>query len=430
MRRFSYERFSALTLAAALSVALAACGKEDQAAGGPGMVPQVSVVTVQPQRTPVVSELPGRVDAVRDAEIRARVTGIVEHIAFEPGIDVKKGQKLFKIDPAPYQATYDQAAAQVKQAQADLYSAKVLAERYAPLVKANAVSKQEYDNAVSSFRQAEAAVAAARANLTNARINLDYTDVTSPIDGRIGRPLVTEGALVESSTATQMALVQQLDPIYVDLTQSTGELAALRKAFDTGKMQRADDGARVTVLLEDGSTYDQPGKLLFTGITVDPSTSQVTLRAEVPNPSHQLLPGMYVRVRLEQGVDEQALRVPQQALQRTPDGRQSLMVVRDNKVDQIPVTTGNVVDNEWVITSGLKPGDTVVVEGFQKVRPGAPVQATPWNKGAGAKPGQGQQPGQPGQAGQAGQPPSAQGQSGQQPAAGQPAGQQQQGQKQ
>ncbi|SAI58048.1 putative efflux system inner membrane protein [Bordetella ansorpii] len=418
--RLSYERFSVISAATVLALSLAACGKKEEGGGPGGMMPQVSVVTVQPQRTPIVSELPGRVDAVRDAEIRARVTGIVEKIAFEQGGDVKKGQKLFKIDPAPYQASYDQAAAQLKQAQADLYSAKVLAERYAPLVKANAVSKQEYDNAVAAFRQAEAAVAAARATQTSARINLDYTDVTSPIDGRIGRPLVTEGALVESGSATQMALVQQLDPVYVDLTQSTSELADLRRALASGKLQKVGDGARVTVLLEDGTPYEQPAKLLFTGITVDPSTSQVTLRAEVPNPGNELLPGMYVRVRVEQGVDENALRVPQQALQRTPDGKQSLMVVRDNKAAQISVSTGNVVDNEWVITDGLKAGDVVIVEGFQKIRPGAPVQATPWKKGGGA--------GQPG-AGQPGQPPAAQGQGQQQGQAPQGQQQGQQGQK-
>ncbi|WP_144638299.1 efflux RND transporter periplasmic adaptor subunit [Bordetella genomosp. 13] len=407
--RLSHERFSVISVATVLALGLAACGKKEAGGGPGGMVPQVSVVTVQPQRTAIVSELPGRVDAVRDAEIRARVTGIVEKIAFEQGSDVKKGQKLFKIDPAPYQASYDQAAAQVKQAQADLYSAKVLAERYAPLVKANAVSKQEYDNAVSTFRQAEAAVSAARAAQTSARINLDYTDVTSPIDGRIGRPLVTEGALVEGGSATQMALVQQLDPVYVDLTQSTSDLANLRRALASGKLQRVGDGARVTVLLEDGTPYDQPAKLLFTGITVDPSTSQVTLRAEVPNPGNELLPGMYVRVRVEQGVDDKALRVPQQALQRTPDGKQSLMVVRDNKAEQIPVSTGNVVDNEWVITEGLKAGDVVVVEGFQKIRPGAPVQATPWKKNGAAQPGQGQAQGQQqGQQGQTQQPAQAQ----------------------
>ncbi len=376
--RFSPQRVSAFGLVATLSVLLAACGEKPQF--NPGM-PQVSVITVQPQRAAVVSELPGRVDAVRDAQIRARVTGIVQKIAFEQGGDVQADQLLFKIDPAPYQAAYDQATAQLKQAQADLFSAKLLAERYAPLVKANAVSKQEYDNAVARYRQADASVAAAKANLTNAKINLGYTDVTSPIKGRIGKPLVTEGALVEATSATQMATVQQLDPIYVDFTQSTADLAALR-AFAAGKLQQVGkDAVKVQVVLEDGSIYPEAGKLLFTGVTVDPTTGQVNLRAEVPNPDNILLPGMYVRVRVDQGVDDKALLVPQQALQRTADGMQSLMLVKDNKVEQVPVTTGSVIHNQWVINSGLAAGDVVVVEGFQKIRPGAPVQASPWNKG-------------------------------------------------
>lgn len=361
----------------------------------PGM-PQVSVITVQPERAPIVAELPGRVDAVRDAQIRSRVTGIVQKITFEQGGDVKENQLLFKIDPAPYKAAYDQATAQLKQAQANLFSAKLLADRYAPLVKANAVSKQEYDNAVASFRQADAAVAAAKATQDNAAINLGYTDVTSPITGRIGKPLVTEGALVEATSATQMATVQQLDPIYVDFTQSTAELAALRRAFASGQLQQlGKDAARATIVLEDGSEYGQPGKLLFTGITVDPSTGQVNLRAEVPNPDGVLLPGMYVRVRLEQGVDDKALMVPQQALQRTADGLQSLMLVKDNKIEQIPVTTGGAIKSNWLVTSGLKAGDVVVVEGFQKVRPGAPVQASEWKKNGTPAPG-GQAPAQPG----------------------------------
>ena len=273
----------------------------------------------------------------------------------------------------------------------------MLADRYAPLVKANAVSKQEYDNAVASYRQAEANVAAAKAAQDNASINLGYTDVTSPITGRIGKPLVTEGALVDATQATQMATVQQLDPIYVDFTQSTADLASLRRAFASGKLQQVGkDAARATVVLEDGSEYDKPGKLLFTGITVDPSTGQVNLRAEVPNPDGILLPGMYVRVRLEQGVDDQALVVPQQALQRTADGSQSLMLVKDNKIEQLPVTTGGAINNNWIITSGLKAGDVVVVEGFQKIRPGAPVQASPWSKNGGKPAAGGQPPAQPG----------------------------------
>ncbi|MBO1113569.1 efflux RND transporter periplasmic adaptor subunit [Bordetella petrii] len=381
--RFSPHRVSGFGAAALVALALAGCKEHPQM--NPGM-PQVSVITVQPKPASIVSDLPGRVDAVRDAQIRARVTGIVQKIEFEQGGDVKDGQLLFKIDPAPYVAARNQAAAQLKQAQADLYSAKALANRYAPLVKANAVSKQEYDNAVASYRQAEASVAAAKANLDNALINLGYTDVTSPITGRIGKPLVTEGALVEGTSATQMALVQQLDPIYIDFTQSTVDLAKLRKAFASGQMERVGkDAAKVDVVLEDGSIYPHPGKLLFTGITVDPTTGQVNLRAEVPNPDNILLPGMYVRVRVDEGTDQQALMVPQQSLQRTADGMQSLMLVKDKKIEQVPVTTGSVIDNQWLITSGLKAGDVVVVEGFQKIRPGVPVQASPWQPGGAGK---------------------------------------------
>ena len=383
---FSTKRVSGLAFSGGvLALILAGCGEKPQM--NPGM-PQVSVITVQPERAPIVSELPGRVDAVRDAQIRSRVTGIVQKITFEQGGDVKENQLLFKIDPAPYKAAYDQATAQLKQAQANLFSAKLLADRYAPLVKANAVSKQEYDNAVASFRQADAAVAAAKATQDNAAINLGYTDVTSPITGRIGKPLVTEGALVESTSATQMATVQQLDPVYVDFTQSTAELATLRRAFASGQLQQVGkDTARATVVLEDGTEYAHAGKLLFTGITVDPSTGQVNLRAEVPNPDGILLPGMYVRVRLEQGVNDKALVVPQQALQRTADGSQSLMLVKDNKIEQLPVTTGGALKNNWLITSGLKAGDVVVVEGFQKIRPGAPVQVSQWNKNGAPAPG-------------------------------------------
>jgi membrane fusion protein (multidrug efflux system) len=392
-----------LIVVSAAALFLVGCGERPQLNPGP---PQVSVITVQPERAPSIADLPGRVDAVRDAQIRARVTGIVQKIVFEQGGDVKENALLFKIDPAPYKAAYDQAAAQLKQSQADLFSAKALADRYAPLVKANAVSKQEYDNAVASYRQADAAVAAAKANLQNAAINLGYTNVTSPITGRIGKPLVTEGALVEGTSATQMALVQQLDPIYVDFTQSTTDLASLRKAFAAGQLQKiGDNAAEAEVVLEDGSSYPLKGKLLFTGITVDPSTGQVNLRAEFPNPDTVLLPGMYVRVRLTQGIDDKALLVPQQALQRTPDGLQSLLLVKDGKIDQVSVTTGNAIGGRWVVTSGLKAGDVVVVEGFQKVRPGAPVKVSQWTPGqsggtapaaAQQAPASGAEPGKPG----------------------------------
>src|SRR5690606_14793770 len=299
------------------------------------------------------------------------------------GSDVKDGQLLFTIDPAPYAAERAQAAAQLKNAEAEVRSARLLAERYSKLIKANAVSRQEYDNAVAQSGQAEAAVAAAKAALQGADINLGYTKVVSPIDGRIGRSMVTEGALVSAAEATQMALVQQLDKVYVDVTRSTTELAALRRALAAGTLTQSSDGnAVVQAVLEDGSVYQENGKLLFSGVTVDPGTGQVSMRAEFPNPDQILLPGMYLRVRVPQGVDEKALRVPQQAVQRTADGLSSLYVVRDGKVHVLAVSTGTVVDGQTIITKGLKSGDQVVVEGFQKIRPGAPVQPIPWKPNA------------------------------------------------
>lgn len=391
---------------------LAACGEKPQAQHGDMKVP-VSVITVEPARTEITNELPGRVDAIKNAQIRARVTGIVEEINFVQGSDVKAGELLFTIDPAPYQATRAQADAQLKQAQADAQAARTLAKRYSRLIDANAVSRQEYDNATAAAAQGEAAIAAAKAALQAADINLGYTKVTSPIDGRIGAAMVTEGALVSSANATQMATVQQLDRVYVDITRPTSDLAQLRKAFADGTLEQVgEEAVKATVVLEDGSKYEHSGKLLFSGVSVDPTTGQVNMRAEFPNPDQILLPGMYVRVLVAQGVDQKALLVPQQALQRTADGLGALMVVKDGQVHATPVTTGPAIDGKWLITSGLSAGDVVVVEGFQKIRPGAAVQPMPWQPGG--KPGQGQ----PGQ----GQP--AQGGPGQAAAAdGQPAGQ-------
>lgn len=374
-------------------LALAACGEKPQQASGEMKVP-VSVVTVQPAATKIFVELPGRVEAIKDAQIRARVTGIVTAINFEQGSDVKEGQLLFTIDPAPYIAVRDQAAAQLKNAEADVRSARLFAQRYSKLIKSNAVSRQEYDNAIAQAGQADAAVAAAKANLQAANINLGYTKVESPIAGRIGKSLVTEGALVSASAATQMATVQQLDRVYVDVTRSTTQLAQLRQAMAKGVLTRSPEGDAIAhVLLEDGSVYDHAGKLLFSGVSVDPGTGEVNLRAEFVNPNEILLPGMYVRVRLQQGVDEKALLVPDQAIQRTADGLNSLMLVRDGKVQPTAVSVGPSVQGRSIIYKGLNAGDVVVVEGFQKIRPGAAVQPIPWKaaqQGAagGAAPGQ------------------------------------------
>ena len=358
-------------------VVLAGCSEEQGASQRPPSL--VDVITVEPTQAQIRASLPGRVDAMRNAQVRARVTGIVQRILFEQGSEVSQNQPLFQIDPAIYQAAFDRARADLQRAQADEKAAIALASRYAPLVKINAVSQQEYDDAVARADQARANVMAAQAALASAEIDLSYTLVTSPIDGRIGEALVTEGALVEASTATQMALVQQLDPIYVDVYQSVTELAKLRRDFAQGRLKQVSaNAAQVDVVLQDGSVYPGKAKLLFTGMTVNETTGQVVLRTEVENPDAVLLPGMYVRVRIEQGVADDALLVPQQALQRAANGLNNLYVVRDGKAVMVPVQVGNDYDNRIIISSGIEAGDEVIVAGFQKIRPGAPVQTRPW----------------------------------------------------
>lgn len=399
---------------------LAACGDKPAQQDMTGMKVPVSVVTVQPTPTEVYAQLPGRVEAIQDAQIRARVTGIVKEINFQQGSEVKQGQLLFTIDPAPYEAELNRARAELQRAEADAVSARLQAQRYSTLIKANAVSRQEHDNAVAAAKQADAAIAGAKAAVQSAEINLGYTRVDSPIDGRIGKSMVTEGALVSAQNATQMALVQQLSRVYVDITRSTTQLAMLRRAIEAGIIkQSGSEHVAVQVILDDGSIYAKEGKLLFSGVAVDPSTGQVTLRAEFDNPNEILLPGMYVRVRVQQGTDEEALLVPMQAIQRTPDGLNTLMVVREGVVNPVAVAVGPEIDGRALVYKGLTPGDMVVVEGFQKIRPGAPVQPMPWNPDA--KPGAaGQAPAQgAAQEGQGQQAPAAQGAGAEAPAASQ-----------
>ena len=365
-----------------LSAPLAGCGERAQAQGAPGAgmpPPEVAVVTVAPQRLAITNELPGRLEATRVAQVRARVPGIVQKRTFKEGSDVKAGDVLFLIDPAPYQATLNSAQASLAKAEANLAQATLKAQRYAPLVQTNAISKQEYDDALTAQKQAAADVAAAKAARDTARLNLGYATVTAPIAGRVGRAQVTEGALVGQGEATPLATVQQLDPIYVNLTQSSTELLRLQQALRNGQLKSVGkDGARVTLASEDGQPYGAPGKLLFSDVTVDEATGSVTLRAQFPNPDHALLPGMYVRARIEQAVNEDALLLPQQAVQRGPEGASVMVVGADGKVAARPVQTGTAYGNQWVITQGLKAGDRVVVEGLQKVKPGAPVKAVPW----------------------------------------------------
>ncbi len=384
-KRRSPYLLGAVSLATLL--ALSACSRGDggaqQGAGAPPPM-EVGTITVKPSKEVIVNELPGRLEATRVAEVRARVAGVVLQRAFREGSDVKAGQLLFKIDPAPFQADYNSAKANLERDEANLYQARMLAERYEPLVKANAVSKQEYDNAVAAHKQAQAAVSATKAALARAKLSLDYATVTAPISGRIGRALVTEGALVGQGEVTPLAMIQRLDPIYVNVTQSVAQLSQLRAAFDSGRIKQvASNEAKVSLVLDDGSKYPLSGKLLFSDVSVDPSTGQVTLRAEFPNPQTILLPGMYVRARIEQGVDEAAITVPQQSVQRGAGGETSVLVVgAENKVESRHIATGAAVGDRWVVTEGLKPDDVVIVEGFQKVRPGGEVKPIPWKPAA------------------------------------------------
>lgn len=364
------------------AAALAACGdKNEQAAapaGGGMPPPQVGVVTVAPHSVGLTTELPGRLEASRVAQVRARAAGILNKRLFREGSEVKAGQALFEIDAAPYRAALASAQANLARSQAGLAQAKAQAERFKPLVEANAISKQEYVNAVAAQKTAEADVAAARAAVQTAQINLGYARVTAPISGRIGRALVTEGALVGQGEATQLAVIQQINPMYVNFTQSTTEVLELRRALEAGRLKRSGDGASVQVLLDDGSVYGHPAKLLFTDLTVDPTSGQVTLRASVPNPDAMLLPGMYVRVRIEQAQLENAITLPQQAVTRTPQGDTVMVVGTDNKPASRPVKVGHAQQGQWVILDGLKAGERVIVDGFQKMQPGAPVTPVAW----------------------------------------------------
>ncbi len=366
---------------AALFALLAACGAKDAAApaGGNHPPPEVGVITAISDTVALQTELPGRVEALRVAQVRARVNGVIVKRLFREGSDVKAGDVLFQIDPAPYQAALASAQAALGKAQANLVQAAAQAERYKPLAAASAVSQQEYVAVVAAHQQALADVAAAKAQVQIAQINAGYASVTAPIDGRIGRALVTEGALVSATEATQLALVQQTNSVYLTMTQSAQELQRLRQQAG-GK---GDVATPVTVLLDDGSELPRKGKLLFSDVSVDPTSGQVTLRAEVPNPDNALLPGQYVRVRLSQASLPSAILVPQQGVNRSGQGDSVVVVGADGKPAQRKVQVGAAVNGNWVILDGLKAGEQVIVDGFQKMMvPGAPVKPVPWKPGA------------------------------------------------
>lgn len=338
---------------------------------------EVGVIVVQPENVTLTRELPGRTSPIRIAEVRARVNGIVLKRLFEEGSDVKEGQPLFRIDAAPYQATLESARAQVARAEATLTSSKSLSERYEKLLATNAVSQQEYDDARAKFKAARADLAAARAMVKSAGINVEYTEVRAPISGRIGRSEVTEGAYVQQGAATLLATVQQLDRVYVDLTWSAPEMMKLRRSLESGELQGPKE-AKVTIVLEDGRDYPEPGVLQFADVTVDQTTGSIALRAIVPNPKGELLPGMFVRARIEEGLRANALLVPQRAVTRDQQGKAVTLVVgKDGKVERRQLATDRAVDDKWLVTMGLAPGEQIVIEGIQKARPGSVVKPVP-----------------------------------------------------
>jgi len=371
---------TALPTVLALSAALmlSAC-KEDKQAGMPQGGPvEVSVLTLAPKTVPLVAELPGRTAAFRVAEVRPQVGGIVTKRLFEEGSEVKAGQQLYQIDPATYQAAVVSAQADLAKARATLKTAEAKAARYADLVQINAVSRQDYDDTVATLEQDKAQIMVAQAAVDTARINLDYTKVYAPISGRISKSSVTEGALVTAGQSTALATITQLDPIYVDLSQSSSDLMRLRQALSAGKLQSATEAPVSLNLDGSGQAYGQTGQLKFSDVTVDQDTGSVLVRAVFPNPDKLLYPGLFVRAHIEQGVRQNAILVPQKAVMRNPDGSSMVFVVgADNKVAPRPVTVGQGVQDQWLIDGGLSGGETVVVEGLLKIRPGSDVHPVP-----------------------------------------------------
>lgn len=345
--------------------------KNSKPSGNPP--PSVVVHVVKTAPFAVTTELPGRTSAFRIAEVRPQVGGIILKRNFEEGSDITAGSSLYQIDPATYQATFESAKATLARAQAAAEIARLTVKRYQPLVGTQYVSKQEYDQSVASAKQADADVLSAQAAVESARINLAYTKVTSPISGRIGKSTVTEGALVTDGQSTALATVQQLDPIYVDLTQSSNDFLQLKQAIEQGSLTK-DGSSSVNIIMDNGQTYAHAGRLEFTDVTVDESTGSVTLRAVFPNPDHQLLPGMFVRARVDEGTQPDAILIPQQGVTRTPRGEALVMVVDEqNKVETRPVVASEAIGDRWLVKDGLKPGDKVIVSGIQHIKAGATV---------------------------------------------------------
>src|ERR1700751_2908596 len=365
---------------AALAPMLAGCKEPTATAATATPEVDVSVVVVQPRARAQVRELPGRIAPTRVAEVRPRVSGIIVERLFNQGSEVKAGDPLYRIDPRPFEVEVQSTEAALARAKAVLEQAASHANRVGTLYREKAAPEAKNEEAVATLRQAQADVAARKADVARARLNLDYATIRAPIDGIVGAARISEGALVVQNDSTSLATIQQLDPIYADFTQSVGEMNRLRRAFENGDLDRiSPDAAKVRLVLDDGTIYPTSGRLLFSEARVDAFTGQVTLRGEFPNPKRELLPGMYVRVQIEQGIDSDAIAVPQQAIQRNSGGGSEVFVVKDDgRVTIQPVRTGALQDGMWFVTDGLKSGDKVVVEGFQKFTPGAKVKTQSW----------------------------------------------------
>jgi membrane fusion protein, multidrug efflux system len=366
-----------------LFFAVTACGKPQGSGPQQAGTPEVAVVTVQPEPVAITTELPGRTSAYVIAEVRPQVGGIIQKRLFTEGSDVKAGEVLYQIDPAPYQAAYDNAKAALTRAEANLPAVRSRVERYKELVAINAVSHQDYDDAAANLKQAEAEVEVNKAALETARINLAYTRITAPISGRIGKSIVTVGALATANQGSAFTTIQQLDPMYVDAMESSANLLRLKQNIAAGRITGGGPArARVKLLLEDGTPYPSEGNLTFSDITVDASTGSYIIRMIFPNPNHTLLPGMYVRALIQEGVVDRAILAPQQAVSRDPKGNPlALIVDAGNKVQQRMITVDRAIGDKWLVSAGLKPGDRVIVEGVQKVRPGASVKVVPFDAG-------------------------------------------------
>ena len=361
---------------------LAGCNDPLAAVAGTPPEPEVGIFTVRPQARAIVRELPGRIAPTRVSEVRPRVSGIIVERMFNQGSEVKAGDPLYRIDPRPFEVEVQSSEAALSKARAVLEQASQHARRIATLTDQRAAPEAENEKAVASLRQAQAEVEGRKADVARARLNLDYATIRAPIDGVVGAALVSEGALVVQNETASLATIQQLDPIYADFTQSVSELNHLRRAFESGELDRiSPDAMKVSLVLDDGAIYPLVGKLLFSDAKVDAHTGQVTLRGEFPNPRRELLPGMYVRVRIEQGIDTDAIAVPQQAIQRNGGGGSEVFVVKDdNHVAVQPVRTGSLQDGQWFVSEGLKAGDRVVVEGFQKFAAGDKVRTQAWTE--------------------------------------------------